>query len=366
MGFRFRKSIKVAPGVKLNFGKNSIGVSAGVKGARVSVNSKGRVTKSVGIPGTGISYVKTSKLGGSLSAPKQNIAYANNIANSSVGNNDVPPYDSNGNSDQNKGKGSKRFLRWLLYFLIVFVATSINANLCYPSFLFAGIIHMFHVRNSIIDEKKRKMSTIRTCCFLVFSILGCFVTLVPSAPDVESITISASRDTMDINDEQIVSITYEPENADTSDMSIKLSNTSLADAELEENGQIALTTLEKEGSFVLTAKSGSVESNELEFQIVDVKKAEEERIAAEKKAEEERIAAEKKAEEERIAAEQKSASAASGNVSEVSYIGNANTLKFHTATCSSVKKMSEKNKVSLPDRETAISRGYSPCGICKP
>lgn len=56
MGTRFRKSFKIAPGVKLNINKKSIGLSAGVKGARVSVNSKGRVTKTVGIPGTGLSY----------------------------------------------------------------------------------------------------------------------------------------------------------------------------------------------------------------------------------------------------------------------------------------------------------------------
>lgn len=362
MGLRFRKSIKIAPGVKLNFGKNSIGVSAGVKGARVSVNSKGRVTKSVGIPGTGISYVKTSKLGALPSPPKQNIAYANDIANSSVGNNDVPPYDSNGNSAQNKGKGPKRFLRWLLYFLIIFVATAVNGNLFYPSFLFVGIINMFYVRNSIIDEKKRKKSTIRTCCFIAFSIFGCFVTLVPSAPDVESITISASLDTMDINDEQIVSITYEPENADTSDMSIKLSNTSLADAELKENGQIALTTLEKEGSFILTAKSGSVESNELEFQIVDVKKAEEERIAAEKKAEEERIAAEKKAEEERIAAEQKaaeekSAAASQQTDSRTVYITPTGKRYHYSSSCGN----GTYNATTL---DKAISMGLTPCKKC--
>lgn len=64
MGLRFRKSIKIAPGVKLNLNKGSVGLSAGVRGARVSVNSKGRVTKSVGIPGSGLSYVTTSKIGG--------------------------------------------------------------------------------------------------------------------------------------------------------------------------------------------------------------------------------------------------------------------------------------------------------------
>ena len=62
MGLRFRKSISLGGGVKLNISKKSVGISAGVKGARVSVNSKGRKTTSVGIPGTGVSYVTTSSI----------------------------------------------------------------------------------------------------------------------------------------------------------------------------------------------------------------------------------------------------------------------------------------------------------------
>ena len=68
MGFRFRKSVKIAPGVRLNIGKKSVGISAGVKGARVSVNSSGRKTTTVGIPGTGLSYQKTEKIGGAKKA----------------------------------------------------------------------------------------------------------------------------------------------------------------------------------------------------------------------------------------------------------------------------------------------------------
>lgn len=60
MGLRFRKSIKILPGVKLNLGKKSAGVSAGTTGARYSVNSSGRKTSTVGIPGTGLSYSKSS------------------------------------------------------------------------------------------------------------------------------------------------------------------------------------------------------------------------------------------------------------------------------------------------------------------
>lgn len=62
MGLRFRKSVKIAPGVRLNIGKKSVGISAGVKGYRKSINSSGRVTTSIGVPGTGVSYVKTENL----------------------------------------------------------------------------------------------------------------------------------------------------------------------------------------------------------------------------------------------------------------------------------------------------------------
>jgi Protein of unknown function (DUF4236) len=54
--FRFRRTIKIAPGVRLNINKRSVGVSAGARGARVSVNSDGRSTRSVGVPGTGLYY----------------------------------------------------------------------------------------------------------------------------------------------------------------------------------------------------------------------------------------------------------------------------------------------------------------------
>lgn len=60
MGFRFRKSLKIAPGVRLNLGKKSAGLSFGGKGLRYSVNSSGRKTTTVGVPGSGISYSKST------------------------------------------------------------------------------------------------------------------------------------------------------------------------------------------------------------------------------------------------------------------------------------------------------------------
>lgn len=59
MGLRFRKSISIIPGVKLNFGKTGMSVSTGIPGFRKTVHTSGRVTTSVGIPGTGLYYVDT-------------------------------------------------------------------------------------------------------------------------------------------------------------------------------------------------------------------------------------------------------------------------------------------------------------------
>jgi tetratricopeptide (TPR) repeat protein len=66
--FRFRKSIRLGPGVRLNVGKSGFGVSAGIPGARRTLHSSGRQTTSVGMPGTGVGYVQTRSGGGSRAA----------------------------------------------------------------------------------------------------------------------------------------------------------------------------------------------------------------------------------------------------------------------------------------------------------
>ncbi len=52
--------------------------------------------------------------------------------------------------------------------------------------------------------------------------------------------------------------------------------------------------------------------------------------------------------------------------SSASYVGNANTGKFHEPSCSSVSDMSERNKVFFSSRNDAISQGYDPCKRCNP
>jgi hypothetical protein len=56
MGFRFRKSIKIAPGVRLNVSKGGTSWSIGRRGATLNVGGKNGPRATGGIPGTGLSY----------------------------------------------------------------------------------------------------------------------------------------------------------------------------------------------------------------------------------------------------------------------------------------------------------------------
>lgn len=55
------------------------------------------------------------------------------------------------------------------------------------------------------------------------------------------------------------------------------------------------------------------------------------------------------------------------SVSVVTYVFNIGSKKFHLPECSSVKTISEQNRQDFyGTRESAVSLGFSPCGICKP
>ncbi len=57
MGFRYRKSINLGGGFRVNISKSGIGYSWGVKGARITKTARGTTRRTLSVPGTGISYV---------------------------------------------------------------------------------------------------------------------------------------------------------------------------------------------------------------------------------------------------------------------------------------------------------------------
>lgn len=119
MGFRFRKSFKVAPGVKLNFNKKSTGVTFGDKGLHYTINSSGKSTMSAGIPGTGMYYTESS--GGSGSG--------RNNGNNFTGGNDYsgmnpPPENPNGYGGGTQPDGKKPFYKkiWFIALMLFLFA----------------------------------------------------------------------------------------------------------------------------------------------------------------------------------------------------------------------------------------------------
>lgn len=82
MGFRFRKSLRIAPGVRLNLTQRGVSTTLGPRGSTISLGSRG-VRGNVGIPGTGLSYsqrLSGSAGGGGGTAPAQQNAQGGGCA----------------------------------------------------------------------------------------------------------------------------------------------------------------------------------------------------------------------------------------------------------------------------------------------
>ena len=67
MALKFRKRIKIAPGINLNLSKSGVSTSIGKPGATINVGKRG-VRATLGIPGTGVSWSSTSSLRNGIEA----------------------------------------------------------------------------------------------------------------------------------------------------------------------------------------------------------------------------------------------------------------------------------------------------------
>jgi hypothetical protein len=63
MGFRFHRSIKLFPGLRMNISKSGLGFSAGFRGFHISRSADGRTRRTVSIPGTGMSWITREPAG---------------------------------------------------------------------------------------------------------------------------------------------------------------------------------------------------------------------------------------------------------------------------------------------------------------
>jgi hypothetical protein len=70
MRFRFRRSIRVLPWLRLNIGNRGSSVSIGGRGAHVTLGH-GQVRETVGLPGTGLSYTTVHETHGEAPGAEQ-------------------------------------------------------------------------------------------------------------------------------------------------------------------------------------------------------------------------------------------------------------------------------------------------------
>lgn len=62
VGFRFHRSFRLFPGVRLNLSKSGVSATLGVPGANVNIRGR-RLRRTMGIPGSGLSHVEEYTLG---------------------------------------------------------------------------------------------------------------------------------------------------------------------------------------------------------------------------------------------------------------------------------------------------------------
>lgn len=312
MGLRFRKSVKIAPGVRLNIGKKSVGISAGVKGARVSVNSSGRVTKSVGIPGTGLSYVTTSKIGGSGQSDNEQTHGAPRSAPD-------PQPSAPQPSPQKNYTGIKILSIVLITLGLLLSIATIVGGLIFTALGCAGL----HYRTRRIAQDagqtpaapyKRRWQIIVAVAFVVLAAAGAMT------PDpISEISVDGLAPTqLEVPEAREIVFTYSPADAPTDSITCASSDSALASAEITsaDNGKITcLVTPLAAGDVTITCSSNTATAPAIDMKVTDPAAEEAARLAAEQAAKEEaeRKAAEEaaaKAEAERKAAEEAAAAQA--------------------------------------------------------
>ena len=337
MGLRFRKSFKVAPGVKVNIGKKSSSVSFGGKGARYTVSSSGRRTKSVSIPGTGISYVdtKTSGSGNKKSASSKNSASARHISTGS-GASPSPKRDKKPEM-QSKEKHASVVRMIAFYLFVIFFAfitlfgllliigsigegfMEILASLCWLASGICGVVSTWKLSKRELyllkhDETYRNETPKLIIGAFIFALAALIsASFIPDQPDQEQ--ISAKEEAAEAKEE--------------------------TEEELDEGNKEAKEEIPEE-------------IEEEQEQIVDNQSDQEESEVpvAEEPVQEEPIQ-EEQAQEETVQKEP-------APQQEIKvYITNTGS-KYHRDSCKTLKN--SKIPISLSE----AVRNYEPCGICNP
>lgn len=320
MGLRFRKSFKVAPGVKVNLNKKSTSVTFGGKGVHKTYSSSGKKTTSVGIPGTGACYTTSSGGGSGSKKPSshkrisadnldpvltEDLSFQNNVVDGSSASLDKFTTDS-----LKRYKITSAILSAFLFFVALIGFTGGSALATVICLIFGGITLAISITYSKeikkrlssessfgsstfsgtspdIDDKpsKKKMGCgCLTAVVLFFLVIGAISSCTdsgdknteknaekvedtkPVVAALESLSISADTDqTYDINTEVPVTLTVTPADANIDNLTLNGSECTFAS---DDNGNLTFSA-SGAGSYIITVSCDGIESNSLTFNVED-------------------------------------------------------------------------------------------------
>ncbi|WP_287492717.1 DUF4236 domain-containing protein [Sellimonas sp.] len=347
MGWRFRKSFKIAPGVKLNLNKNSHSFTFGGKGAHYTINSKGKRTKTVGIPGTGLSYTETdSKTSNNHGGGKTSM------------------------SGKTSGGKSIGCLGWIGILILLCIALYLYA-LCWIPAIFVLIYLLF--------SKKYRQNRLRNSIICILVIITSLLVSIwlSSQDELNSFSVDWGKTEFYVGEETQIKLDPNPSDAEIE--KLELSKNDIASLEYKDGK--AIITFENEGKAALFfTANGDIDSSTEEITVIDKAKEEAEQEAAEEAKRQEELAQQQKEQEEALAAqqqkEQEEALAAQQqqaqeetasqeqttqqtNEDPIVYITNTGS-KYHRSSCRTLKKSKIEKHLS------EVQGSYEPCGICHP
>lgn len=135
----------------------------------------------------------------------------------------------------------------------------------------AGVIWLLFFRKKLNDDpEKQKKTTIIVSVLSALSLIIMIISLVTNKP-LKSIEISSdvSGQELEIDQDYIIDLSYEPENASVLDFIYNVDNFCAEfDKYGDDNGKAVLHT-KSEGTVTISVSSGTIESNSLKFTIVD-------------------------------------------------------------------------------------------------
>ena len=368
MGFRFRKSINLGGGMKLNLNKKSAGLSFGGKGFRYSINTNGRRTASAGIPGTGLYYTKSSG-GGKKKSKYQKTSNNSNSPNNGTqnsGNNYMSPSPNGNNEFNNDNKPKKSHNAAAIIWLIIF----------FP----IGLLLMWTSTNW--NKTVKIVISVFFVILVLFSIIGSNTEddLPASSSGIQSISIEDETVRLDLTDysnkKKTITVQFSDNGSSellNSDFVFVFQNEDIATAEVsyiyKYTGELSVEiTGLNAGTTKMHIESldGTIKSNEIEVEVI----GETPSILAKEESSTQTTSPEKTTEkviaEETTAKKETTTKETTTEKKEIEFIVNTETGKFHYSSCRHVKTMDEGNKKTFKAESVKEmeNKGYSPCGTC--